>query len=516
MRRSAVKRSVLLLLALVTLSLASAAQDLASFEKRVSVRTLPNGLTVVMMRRAEAPVFSFEIMVDAGSAQDPKGLSGLAHMFEHMAFKGTPTIGTKDFAKEKPLLEQLEKAYADYDYQRRKIVGRDPKKIEELEKNWRAIAKEADQFVIPNEFAQIIESHGGEGLNASTYEDQTTYFYSLPTNELELWAFLESERFLHPVYREFYKERDVVLEERRMRVDSRPIGRLIEQLDATAFVAHPYKTSGVGWPSEISSVTATEAADFFKTYYTPSNMVLSIVGDIDIEKTYDLINRYFGRLPAGRKAPDLRTIEPKQTAERRVTIREEGGQPWYVEGYHRPAYNNPDDAVYDAISDIMSNGRVSRLDRSLVRDQQIALFAGGESGFPGSKYPHLFIFYAVPNRGRTNEQLAAAFQKEIDRIRTQDVTDDELKMFKTRARASLLRSLDDNAGLAGNLATFQMRFGDWRELFKQLDRIDKVTKADLRRVAQATFVPSNRTVGTIDTARAAKPPQANPQQQESK
>ena len=164
----------------------------------------------------------------------------------------------------------------------------------------------------------------------------------------------------------------------------------------------------------------------------------------------------------------------------------------------------------------MSNGRVSRLDRSLVRDQQIALFAGGESGFPGSKYPHLFIFYAVPNRGKTNGQLSAAFQKEIDRIRTQDVTDDELKIFKTRARASLLRSLDDNAGLAGNLATFQMRFGDWRELFKQLDRIDKVTKADIRRVAQATFVPSNRTVGTIDTARVAKPAPANPQQQESK
>ena len=507
MRRSAVKRSLTLLFALLLLSWAGAAQDLASFEKRVSVRTLPNGLTVVMMRRAEAPVFSFEIMVDAGSAQDPKGLSGLAHMFEHMAFKGTPTIGTKDFAKEKPLLEQLEKAYAAYDYERRKIVGRDPKKIEQLEKAWRDIAKQADEYVIPNEFAQIIESHGGEGLNASTYEDQTTYFYSLPANQLELWAFLESERFLHPVYREFYKERDVVLEERRMRVDSRPIGRLIEQLDATAFVAHPYKTSGVGWPSEISSVTATEAADFNKTYYTPANMVLAIVGDIDIEQTWAMVNRYFGRLPKGSKPADLRTVEPKQTAERRVTIREQGGQPWYVEGYHRPAYDSPDDAVYDAIADIMSNGRVSRLDRSLVRDQKIALFAGGQNGFPGSKYPHLFIFYAVPNRGMNNEQLAVAFQKEIDRMRTQDVTDDELKMFKTRARASLLRSLDDNSGLASNLATYQMRFGDWRELFNQLDRIDKVTKADIRRVAQATFVPGNRTVGTIETA---PPPQSSP------
>ena len=507
-------KKILLPLALVlSFSAMCLGQDLASFEKRVTVRTLKNGLTVVLMRRAEAPVFSFEIMVDAGSAQDPKGLSGMAHMFEHMAFKGTPTIGTKNWAKEKPLLQQLETAYAAYDLERRKIVGRDEKKIEELGKKWRAIQQQADALVVQNEFGRIIESHGGAGLNASTYEDQTTYFYSLPANELELWAFLESERFLHPVFREFYKERDVVLEERRMRTDSRPIGRLLEQMDATSFVAHPYKTPTIGWASEISAVSASEAADFYKKYYTPGNMVLSVVGDIDVEKTFAVIDLYFGRLPAGSKPPDLRTVEPKQTAERTVTIREHGGQPWYVEAYHRPAYNHPDDAVYDAIADIMSNGRVSRLDRSLVRDQQIALFAGGQSGFPGNKYPHLFLFFAVPNRGKSNAVLAQAFHAEIDKMRNQDVTDDELKMFKTRARAAILRSLADNAGLASELATYQMRYGDWRELFKQLDRIEKVSKADIRRVANQTFIASNRTVGQIDTVASAPLPDAGQGQQ---
>jgi predicted Zn-dependent peptidase len=438
----------------------------------------------------------------------------MAHMFEHMAFKGTPTIGTKNWAKEKPLLEELEKAYAAYDLERRKIVGRDQKKVQELEKKWRAIQQQADALVIQNEFGRLIESHGGEGLNASTYEDQTSYFYSLPANELELWAFLESERFLHPVFREFYKERDVVLEERRMRTDSRPIGRLLEQMDATAFVAHPYKTPTIGWASEISSVSASEAADFYKHYYTPGNMVLSVVGDIDVEKTFALINRYFGRLPAGNgKPPDLRTVEPKQTAERSVTILEKGGQPWYIEAYHRPAYNHPDDAVYDAIADIMSNGRVSRLDRSLVRDQKIALFAGGQSGFPGSKYPHLFLFFAVPNTGKANVALAQAFHAEIGKMRNQDVTDEELKMFKTRARAAILRSLDNNAGLASELATYQMRYGDWRELFKQLDRIDKVSKADIRRVANQTFVEANRTVGQIDTVPAPAPAQGQSSQE---
>ena len=515
--RLVLKRTVLLILSSLLLALPAFSQDLASFEKRVTVRTLKNGLTVVLMRRDEAPVFSFQLMVDAGSAQDPKGLSGLAHMFEHMAFKGTPTIGTKDWPKEKALLEKLEVAYAKYDVARRKIVGRHPKEIEQLEKAWRDIQKQADELVVQNEFGKLIENHGGEGLNATTFEDDTTYYYSMPANEMELWAFLESERFIHPVFREFYRERDVVLEERRMRTDSRPIGRLLEQLDATAFMAHPYKTSGVGWASEISSVTATEAADFYKHYYTPANMVLAVVGDFDVEKTFALIDRYYGRIPAGPKPPDLRTIEPKQTAERTITIREQGGQPWYIEAYHRPAYNSPDDAVYDAISDIMSNGRVSRLDRSLVRDQQVALFAGGQSGFPGSKYPHLFLFFAVPNRGKTNEELAKAFDVEVQKIRTQDVTDEELQMYKTRARAGLLRSLADNSGLASSLATYQMRFGDWRELFKQLDRIDKVTKADIRRVATQTFVESNRTVAQILTAPPPKsppPPAAQPQQQD--
>jgi predicted Zn-dependent peptidase len=507
LKEAALKKPALLLSVVIALSFYLPAQDLASFEKRVTVRTLKNGLTVLLMQRKEAPVFSFQLSVDAGSAQDPKGLSGLAHMFEHMAFKGTPTIGTKDWTREKVLLEKLEKAYAEYDVERHKIVGRDEKKIAELEEQWRHIQKQADDLVIQNEFGQIVESHGGEGLNASTFEDQTSYFYSFPANEIELWAYLQSEVFLHPVFREFYKERDVVLEERRMRTDSRPIGRLIEQLDATAFVAHPYKTSGIGWASEISSVTATEAADFYRTYYKPANMTLAVVGDIDIEKTFSLIDRYFGRLPDGPKPPELRTVEPRQTAERTVTMRDPNSQPWYIEAYHRPAYNHPDDAVYDAIADIMSNGRVSRLDRALVRDQQVAQFAGGQSGFPGSKYPHLFLFFAVPNNGRTNQQLAEAFRAEIEKVRTQDVTDDELKMFKTRARAGILRSLANNGGLANQLVTFQMRYGDWREMFRQLDRIEKVTKADIQRVAKQTFINSNRTVGTIEppaTPAAAK------------
>jgi len=223
MKRRPVQIAALLLLLLATVA---AAQDLASFEKRITVKKLSNGLTILICERPEAPVFSFFTLVDAGSAQDPIRATGLAHMFEHMAFKGTDKIGTTDYAAEKPALEKVETAYAAYIAERDKTVGRDEAKLKQLEKAWKDATAAADKFVVGNEFAKIIERNGGTGLNAFTSYDETGYHYSLPENRLELWAYLESERFLHPVLREFYKERDVVIEERRLRTDSNPIGRL--------------------------------------------------------------------------------------------------------------------------------------------------------------------------------------------------------------------------------------------------------------------------------------------------
>lgn len=496
------RRPALVALFVALFALSLAAQDVASFEKRITVKTLKNGLTVLIMERPEAPVFSFHIVVDAGSAQDPKGGSGLAHMFEHMAFKGTPKIGTTNWAKEKTLLDQLEKAYHAYDFEKRKIVGRDEAKIKALEANWRALQDQAEQFIKQDEFSEIVENAGGVGLNASTGSDVTRYYYSLPANQTELWAYLESERFIRPVYRQFYKERDVVLEERRMRTDSSPIGRLIEQLLAAAFTAHPYQVSGVGWHSEISSVTATEAEEFYKTYYTPSNMILAVVGDVKPATILPLIERYFGRIPAGPKPPELKTIEPDQIGERTIVIRE-ATQPWYIEGYKRPAYTDPDDAVYDAISDILSSGRTSRMYRSLVRDKKIALQAGGFGGFPGNKYPNLFLFFAIPSQGKTPTDVQTAIREEIERLKNEDVSDEELNRVKTNAKANLLRGLANNQGLAIQLSTAQLRYGDWRGLFQEVERIDKVTKADIRRVANKTFVANRRTVGIIENVPAS-------------
>jgi predicted Zn-dependent peptidase len=255
----------------------------------------------------------------------------------------------------------------------------------------------------------------------------------------------------------------------------------------------------------LNTFSATDAQNFFDKYYVPSNMVVAVAGDVKAAEALPIIEEYFGRIPA-RPQPDERTTnEPPQNSERRVILYDRA-QPLYLEGYHRPDYRDKDDNVYDAIADLMSNGRTSRLYRALVRDKKIAAYSAGFTGLPGHKYPHLFAFYAVPLPGHTPQEMADAIHVEIDRLKKEDISDEELKMIRTRAKANLLRGLDDNEGLASDLALYQARYDDWRELFHKVENLDKVSKADIRRVANQTFVPTNRTVGIIETV--APPPAA--------
>jgi predicted Zn-dependent peptidase len=419
-----------------------------------------------------------------------------------MAFKGTNKIGTKNYEKEKAALERVETAYAAYDKERRKPVGRDEAKVAQLEKSWKSAIDEANKYVEPNEFSKIVDRAGAAGVNASTFPDKTAYYYSFPSNRVELWAYLESERFIHPVFREFYTERNVVTEERRMRTESNPIGRLVEQFLGTAFTAHAYRQPGVGWPSDLQTFSATDAAAYYKKYYVPSNMVIALVGDLKASETIPVIEKYFSRLPKGTLPPENRTVEPPQIAERRIVIRDQS-QPIYLEGYHRPAITDKDNAIYDVMEILMSDGRTSRMYRALVRDKKLAVNAAGFNGFPGSKYPNLFAVFAIPTPGHTAQDMMDPIHAEIDRLKNEDVSAEELQSVKTKAKAELIRQLDSNAGMAFQLADYQTLFGDWRELFREVDEIDRVTAADIRRVANALFVPSNRTVGLIESTRAA-------------
>jgi predicted Zn-dependent peptidase len=495
--------SALVLLALAVLVGAAKGQDVASFEKNTTVKVLDNGLTIIVCERHEAPVFSFFTYVDVGSDREVPGITGLAHMFEHMAFKGTDKIGTTDYAVEKIALAKVEEAYAAYDRERLRAVGRDDKKVAELEKAWKDDIDAANKYVVPHAFDTSVEQNGGVGLNAFTNSEQTGYFYSFPTNRLELWAYLESGRFLHPVLREFYKERDVVYEERRMRTDNEPQGRLIEQFLGTAFIAHPYGRPTVGWPSDLKHFSATDAQAFFDKYYVAPDLTIAVVGDVKTSEVLAICEKYFGRLPKRAKPEPLVTVEPPQNSEREVIL-SEAAQPIYIEGYHKPGASDlKNEPIFDALQDLMSNGRTSRLYRSLVRDKKIAAFAGGFNDFPGAKYPDLFVFFAVPTPGHTPQELRDSIRAEIERLQKEDITDEELNTMRTRIKADLIRQLGDNSGLASQFATNQALLGDWRELFREVDRMGQVSKADIRRVANETFVASNRDVGMIETAPAA-------------
>ena len=498
--------SFFLILPLAFPSLARS-QSLEAFEKRVTEHTLVNGWKFILVERPVAPVFAFMTRVNVGSAQEGAGVTGLAHMFEHMAFKGTPRLGTKDYQKEKPALKALEQAYLAYQEARfnPKI---DIQQVENLRKTFKEKQRAAAKFVKKNEFGDIIEREGGVALNAFTSADVTGYFYALPTNKIELFAYLESERFLHPVFREFYEERDVVMEERRMRTESRPIGRLLEQFTATSFTAHPYHHPVIGYASDIQSYTMTDALEFYKTYYVPTNMVTAVVGDINPKTLIPLLEKYFGRIPSAPKSPRLRTVEPPSTAEKTITL-QDPSQPFYLEGYHKAAITHEDQPIFDAIDDILTNGRTSRFYRSLIRDKKIAVAAGAYSAYPGEKYPHLWVPYAVPARGVQNKEVQKALREELNRLKTKDVTDEELAKFRTRAKASLIYSLKNNLGLAMSLTDYYTLFGDWRELFRYIERFDKVSKGDIRRVANKTFKKSNRVVAQIETI----PPLATPAQQ---
>ena len=495
--------AALLLLALLLLTNTARGQSLREIAARTTVHRLANGWTFIIVERPVAPVFSFCTVADVGSAQEVAGITGLAHMFEHMAFKGTRNIGTRDWQGEQKALAAVEAAYQAWQAERLSPHP-DAKKMEGLLADFHQRQAEAARFVVPNELDDIVSREGGVGMNASTGADSTEFYYSLPANKVELFAFLESERFFHPVLREFYEERDVVQEERRMSYESSGFGRLIEQFTTVAFEAHPYQHPGIGFMSDLQSFTMTDAQRFFDTYYAPSNLTTAIVGDVKAATLVPLLEKYFGRIPPRPAPPPLRTVEPPQAGERTVAL-EDPAQPLYLEAYHKSADTAVDQPVYDAIDDVLSNGRTSRLYRALVRDKKLAVDVSSFSGYPGRKYPNLWAVFAVPAHGVPRERVQAALREEIERLKREDVTAEELARFKTRAKAHLLREMRDDQGLAVELADYQRLFGDWRELFRYLDRLDKVTPADIRRVAGQTLLAADRTVATI-----VNPPEKKP------
>jgi predicted Zn-dependent peptidase len=472
-------------------------QDLSSFEKTVTEHRLQNGMTFLIVERHEVPVVSFHLYADVGSVDEEAGETGMAHMFEHMAFKGTRDIGTRDYAREKEALDQVDQIYRRLQEEKFR-PNPDPARIEELEREFEAAQAEAGEYARSEELAQVIEQAGGAGLNASTSNDATRYYLSLPSNKTELWFSLESARFLEPVLREFYKERDVVMEERRMRVESQPVGKLVSNMLSIAYRAHPYGREAIGWRSDLENLTRWDAQEFFEKHYVPETLTAVIVGDVDPKAAIAWAEAYFGRLPERERAEPVWTQEPEQEGPRVTTVHAQS-EPVLLIGYHKPSALHKDDAVFDAVQDILSGGRTSRIYRSLVQEKRISAGAGGFPGFPGNKYPNLFLFFSFPAPGHDNAENETAMLAEIEKLKNELVTEEELARVKARARADLVDGLDSNTGLASQLAAYQVLTGDWRNLFRRLEAIDRVTREDVQRVAKEYFTESNRSTAYLLT-----------------
>ncbi|MBD3402913.1 insulinase family protein [candidate division GN15 bacterium] len=475
--------------------------DFTQVEEKVVEHTLDNGLTLLIMPRHDAPVASFVTWANVGSADDPKGYTGLAHMFEHMAFKGTRTLGTKDIEAELKAIAKEDSIFMELRAERNKGLLADSARLVELEEAYNEAREASYQLVVPNEFGNVVEREGGVGLNAFTAYDQTAYFFSLPSNKVELWMALESERFLNPVLREMYKERDVVAEERRMRTESNPIGRAIEEFLALAYKAHPYGVPGIGHMSDIQYYSRKEAKAFFDKYYGPSNLTIAVVGDVKPKDVIKLAEEYWGRIPY-RPAPErIATVEPEQLGERRMVL-EDPAQPVYLVGWHVPQIIHPDRVAVDMLMEHLGQGRTSILYETMVKEKKMAMQVGGFSGFPGNKYPGMAMVYALPAQGHDNYECEEEIFTAIERVKEELVSQEDLEKMRARAKASFINSIASNTGIAMQLCEAQQYYGDWREMFRQLDKINAVTAEDIQRVANEYLTEKNRVVVMMNTTQS--------------
>ena len=477
-------------------AIASINPYLERVKENITEFSLKNKLKFIVLENHQAPVISFVTYVDVGGINEDPGKTGAAHFLEHLAFKGTQEIGTNNYEKEKVIFAKLDRIFNQIKEAKK---SNNTVKLATLQQEFQKLNQQAQKLVKANEFGQIVEIEGGVGLNAATSADYTAYFYNFPSNKLELWMYLESQRYLNPVFREFYQEKQVILEERKLRTDNSPIGKMVEAFLGTAFTTHPYKRPVIGYEEDIINLTRQDINSFFTDYYGGSNVTIAIVGDVDPQQVQTMVKKYFGRFPTAKKSSKINILEPQQQETREVKV-EYPSQPLYLEGYHIGNINDTDYVVYDMMSSILSSGRTSRLYKSLVEEQKVALNAAGFNGFPGDKYNNLMMFYAASAPNRTLEELETALHAQVEKLKNELVTEAELERVKTKARASLLRRLNSNAGMARLLAEYQAKTGSWLNLFTSLDKIAGVTAEDVQRVAQQTFKPENKTIGRLITS----------------
>ncbi len=461
----------------------------------VKEHRLSNGMLWLIVERPEAPVFTGTIRVRVGGADELPGQTGLAHLFEHMAFKGTPVLGTSDFAAEKKMLAEIASVG-----DRLALLERAGKgggdEAKSLRDRLKALTVGEKKVTDDNALATLYQLNGAVDLNATTDKDVTSYYVSLPKNRLELWMNVEAQRLVSPVLRGFYTERDVVTEERRMRIDSSPGGALYEELTQLAFTMSPYRWPVVGYTEDLAAMTLESADAFHRRYYVPSNAVGCIVGDVKLGEVVPMLEKTFGAIPAADSPPAPEFSEPPSRAARRSTVHFEAN-PRVLIAFRKPAPPAKDDYVFDVLQVLLGEGRTGRLSKRLVLKDRIAQ-AAGTFGAPGSRLENLFVVAVTPLAGTTVAQVEHAVWDELERLKTELVPVTELEKVRNRVAADNARSLDTDSELAGTLSYAQAVIGDWRYAADHPKVIATLTAEDVKRVATQYFVADNSV--TVDLA----------------
>jgi predicted Zn-dependent peptidase len=489
----------------VLLALATGARAADRPQIAVQEMTLGNGMRWLLFEDHEAPTIAAGWVAHVGSVNERPGITGISHLFEHMMFKGTRVIGTKDIDKDLAIMAEQEKLRAEMRQEMARMRERLRKgeiddvakpenqtaRYRELDKRFDELVKQQRENIIKDHMDQIYTRNGGEALNAGTSEDWTIYFVRLPRNRLELWSWLESDRLLNPVFREFYSERDVVFEERRMRTESTPLGKYDEEFNAIFWDAHPYHWPVVGWASDIPAITKQEADDYFGKFYAPNNLTGVLVGDFKTAEVKPVLERYFGRIPRGKsEPPEMVTEEPKQLGEKRYSAEAETS-PTVRIWWHGVPFVHKDQAPLDLLSDILS-GRTGRLYKGLVLGREVANQAS--ASVDPRKYSGLFTLEAVVKDGKEPAEVEKGIDEEIARLQKEPVPAEELQKVKNQAKANAYRRLSSPFNIAIQLLIYD-GFGDWQYINNSAEKLDAVTADDLQRVAKTYLVKENRAVG---------------------
>ncbi len=467
-----------------------------SLEDHVVVANLSNGMKFILVRRPGAPVFAGYIQVKVGGVDESDGKTGIAHMLEHMAFKGTKQIGTTNYLAEKKILDQIEKVGIQLSALTRAREDQTDQ-ANTLRKKLKELQDQQEQYIVKEEFSRAYTKNGASEFNATTSKDVTNYFVVLPSQQLELWAYLDSERLKDPVFREFYSERDVVMEERRMRIENSPFGKNYENLLETAFLKSPYHFPTIGYAEDVKALTATDLQNFYKTYYVPQNMVGAVVGDINIESTTKILEKYFGSIPQGSTPPPLAIEEPRSLKEKRSKVVFDA-RPNLMMAFHKPTFPDPEDAHFDLIYEVLCEGRTSRLHRALVEEKKIAQNIGCDSSTPGVRRNNLFMIYASPQGQASVADLEKAIEFEIGKLKTSPITSEELDRAKNHILSERMMGMQSNLGMAEMLVYFEGLAGDWRELLKREDILKSLKVDALQKTAQKYFTSENRTISILE------------------